>query len=90
MTIYCGNLPYKATEIEVQSLFEKYGEVESVKLIVDRDTGRKKGYGFVTMNDEDAQKAIEELNDTEFGGRNIKVNMAKEREDRPPRGNRSF
>jgi len=76
MNIYVGNLNYKTTEVSLKELFEQYGEVESVKLIKDRDTGKKKGFGFVMMEDEYGQKAIDELNDKEFDGRNLKVNQA--------------
>lgn len=88
MTIYIGNLSFRSTEQEVKALFEQFGEVKSVKLITDRDTGRKKGYGFVEMDDEFAKAAIENLNEKEFGGRNIKVNEAKEKE--PRSNNRHF
>ncbi|MFP4369358.1 MAG: RNA recognition motif domain-containing protein [Bacteroidota bacterium] len=88
MTIYIGNLPFSATTDEIQALFEQYGEVSSVKLITDRATGKPKGFGFVEMEDEDAQNAIESLEGSEFGGRNIRVNEARERSERPsqPRG----
>ncbi len=77
MNIYVGNLPYRTEESEIEKLFSKYGEVLSVKLIVDRATGRKKGFGFVEMDDVGGQKAIDSLNETDFHGRNIKVNAAK-------------
>lgn len=83
MNIYVGNLNYTTEEETVQALFEQYGEVTSVKLITDRETGRKKGFGFVEMvNDDDGMKAIEALDSKEFDGRNIRVNEAKERENR--------
>ena len=85
MNIYIGNLNYRTTEETVRSLFEEYGEVITVKLIKDRETGRKKGFGFVEMESEDeASAAIDALNDQELEGRNIKVNKAKEREPRQP------
>lgn len=85
MNIYIGNLNYRTTEETVRSLFEEYGEVITVKLIKDRETGRKKGFGFVEMESEDeATAAIDALNDQELEGRNIKVNKAKEREPRQP------
>ena len=77
--IYIGNLPFSATEEEIQELFAQYGTISSVKLITDRDTGRPRGFGFVEM-DEGADEAISALNDKEFGGRNLKVNEAKPRE----------
>ncbi len=81
--LYVGNLPYQTTEEEIQEMFEQYGTVESVKLIVDRETGKKKGYGFLEMDDEGAQAAITALNDSMFGGRNLKVDSARERAPRP-------
>jgi RNA recognition motif-containing protein len=80
--IYVGNLPFSATEDDVHELFSQYGSVESVKLITDRDTGRPRGFGFVEMSD-GASEAIAALNDKEFEGRNLKVNEARPREDRP-------
>lgn len=81
--IYVGNLPWSATEDEVRASFETYGEVTSVKLIEDRETGRPRGFGFVEMEDEGALEAIKNLDGTDFGGRNIKVNEAKPRPERP-------
>ncbi len=88
--IYVGNLPYSASENDVRELFAQYGEVLSVRLITDRDTGRAKGFGFVEMNGNDADNAIEALNGLAYGGRNLRVNEALERNDRggdrrPPR-----
>lgn len=85
-SIYVGNLPWSATEEEVSNLFAPYGEVASVKLISDRVTGRPRGFGFVEMEDEAALKAIDSLADTEMGGRTLKINEAKPRAPRPPRG----
>lgn len=79
MTIYVGNLVYSASSSEVENLFSQFGEVISVKLINDRESGRPKGFGFVEMPDEDAKKAIEALNDKDFQGRNLRVNEAKPR-----------
>jgi RNA recognition motif-containing protein len=84
MTLYVGNLPFKVTESELQELFGQFGEVQSVKLISDAKTGRKKGFGFIDMENDAAMKAISELNETEFGGRTIKVNEAR---NSKPRGN---
>ncbi len=83
--IYVGNLPFDATEEGLGDLFGQYGQVDSVKLITDRDTGRPRGFGFVEMS-EGANEAISALNETEFGGRNLKVNEARPREDRPRGG----
>jgi len=83
MNIYVGNIPHSATEEAVRELFEKIGPVASVKLITDKFTGAPRGFGFVQMeNNEDAQKAIEELNGYEFEGRQLTVNQAREREQR--------
>jgi RNA recognition motif-containing protein len=81
--IYVGNLPWSATEDEVRAAFAAYGEVTSVKLIEDRETGRPRGFGFVEMDDAGALEAIESLDGKDFGGRNIKVNEAKPRAERP-------
>jgi len=81
--IYVGNLVFSASEAEVRELFGRYGTVHSVKLITDRDTGRFRGFGFVEMDREQADSAIEALNGTDFGGRSLRVNEAKEREPRP-------
>jgi RNA recognition motif-containing protein len=80
MNIYVGNLNYKTSEESLRRLFEQYGTVESVKLITDRDTGRRKGYGFIEMDNDGGSTAIENLNDKEFDGRNIKVNEARQRD----------
>ena len=81
MNIYVGNLNFNFGEDELKELFEKYGEVTSVKVITDKYSGRSKGFGFVEMSDDEAStQAIEELNGKEIGGRNLKVNQARERE----------
>ena len=86
MQIYVGNMSYQTTEESLGALFAQFGEVEAVKIITDRDTGRAKGFGFITMNDGAAgNAAIEELNQKEFEGRTLKVNEAKPREERPRR-----
>lgn len=81
--LYVGNLSWNSTEDEVRAAFEAYGEVTSVKLIEDRETGRPRGFGFVEMDDNGAREAIAALDGKDFGGRNIKVNEAKAREERP-------
>ena len=86
--IYVGNLPFSATEQEIQELFEQYGQVNSVKLISDRFTGKPRGFGFVEMEDEDAGSAIEALNGKDYGGRTLRVDEARERGDRGPRRRR--
>ncbi len=81
--IYVGNLPFSATEGEVKELFEQHGSVTSVNLITDRDTGRFRGFGFVEMDEADADSAIKSLNDQDFGGRPLRVNEARDRQPRP-------
>jgi len=85
-SIYVGNLPFSASEDEVRDLFAAYGDVESVRLISDRDTGRPRGFGFVTMGSSDASKAIEALNGTDLGGRSLRINEAQERGSSPRQG----
>ena len=75
--IYVGNLSFQTTESDVQSAFEQYGTVESVSIITDRDTGRSKGFGFVEMSEEDANKAIAGLSGSQLDGRALTVNEAK-------------
>jgi RNA recognition motif-containing protein len=82
--IYVGNLPFNINEQEVRELFEPYGEVDSVNLIIDRDTGRLRGFGFVSMSNGGAE-AIAALNQQEIGGRSLSVNLARDREERRPR-----
>ena len=82
MNIYIGNLPFNLGEEDLREIFEEYGEVASAKIIMDKFTGRSKGFGFVEMEDDaEANKAIEELNNAEVAGRNIKVNESKPREN---------
>lgn len=75
--VYVGNLPFRTTEEDLASLFSQIGAVESVSIIVDRETGRSKGFGFVSMSDEDADKAIEQFNGYDLGGRPLTVNEAR-------------
>ena len=84
-SIYVGNLPWSATEEQVQDLFAEYGNVLSVKLVSDRETGRARGFGFVEMEDGEADAAIEALDNFSFGGRTLRVNEAKPRAPRQPR-----
>ena len=80
MNIYVGNLDYKVTEDDLENLFSKYGSVSSSSIITDKYSGRSKGFGFVTMdNDEEAAQAISELNETKLESRDIVVNEAKPR-----------
>ena len=80
--IYVGNLSFNASEQDIRELFEQHGSVHSVALITDRETGRARGFGFVEMDDSDADSAISALNDQDFQGRNLKINEARPREDR--------
>lgn len=90
MNIYVGNLPYKIDEDQLKALFEQFGEVVSTRIVKDKFTGNAKGFAFVEMADKDeAQRAIDELNGSEFEGRNIRVNEARPREERPARPPRS-
>ncbi|MEM5947800.1 RNA-binding protein [Spirochaetia bacterium 38H-sp] len=85
--IYVGNLNYQTTEETLRSTFEQYGEVESVKIITDRDSGYSKGFGFIEMAEQDAgEAAINALNQQELDGRQLRVNKANERGE--SRGNR--
>lgn len=91
MNIYVGNLSFKVEEDDLREIFEAYGEVESVKIIMDKFTGKSKGFGFIEMTDKaQALKAIEELNNSEFEGRNIVVNQAREKTEGGSEGGRPF
>lgn len=88
MRIYVGNLPFSTTEDDVRGLFESYGTVHEVSLISDRETGRSRGFGFVDIDDKGGGPAIQALDGMEYGGRNLRVNEARPRdEQRPPRRN---
>ena len=82
MKLYVGNMSFDTTQESLQAVFSNYGEVQEVALVTDRDTGRPRGFGFVTMNDEGAKAAIAALDQKEFEGRNLTVNEAKPRENR--------
>lgn len=89
MNIYVGNLSFGTTEQELKELFGQFGQVDSASIIMDKATGKSRGFGFVVMSDAAAsQKAIDDLNGKEFGGRKLTVNQAKEREDKPRGGGR--
>jgi RNA recognition motif-containing protein len=91
MNIFVASLPYQLEEADVKETFEEFGTVSSVKLILDRETGKKRGFGFVEMPDDDeAQKAINELNGLEVFGRNISVSKAENKKEGSPRPQRSF
>lgn len=84
MNLYVGNLSYQMTDDDLHNAFSAYGEVSSAKIIMDRETGRSKGFGFVEMpNDDEGQEAIKGLDGTDVGGRSIKVNEARPRTDAP-------
>lgn len=82
-SIYVGNLPYSATEDELRTAFSQHGNVHSVKLITDRETGKPRGFAFVEMDAQDADGAVEAMNGHQMGGRPLRVNLAQER---APRG----
>ena len=87
MKLYVGNMSFDTSEAEVRKAFEAHGQVDSVTIIMDRDTGRPKGFGFVEMpNDAEAKKAIEGLNGKDFMGRTLNVNEARPRTDGPRGG----
>jgi RNA recognition motif-containing protein len=87
--LYVGGIPYSTTENALREEFSKAGNVESVSIIIDRMTGRSKGFGFVEMsNDEEAQAAIDMWNGKDFEGRTLTVNVARPLEPRAPRDNR--
>ena len=93
MNIYVGNLPYSTTREELEALFGEFGAVTAARVVMDRETGRSKGFGFVEMDDEAGKLAIEKLNGSEIGGRKAVINEARPREERPrngfrPRGER--
>ena len=87
--LYVGGLPYSVTDQELQELFTPHGTVESANVVMDRYTDRSRGFGFVEMStQQEAEKAIEALNGTDVGGRNITVNLSRPRENRPRGGGR--
>jgi len=83
MKLFVGNIPYSMSESELRELFEKVGELESCKLIMDRETGRSKGFGFVEYKtEEDASEAMEQLNEADVQGKKLVVNKARPQEKR--------
>ncbi len=89
MKLYIGNMPFSMSEEDLRALFSQHGEVQSVNVIMDRNTGRPRGFGFIEMNDADARKAMSALHEYEVDGRNLNVNEAKPREDRGGGGGRN-
>ncbi len=86
MKIYVGNLPWSIKDDQLRDLFTAFGDVSSATVIMDKFSGRSKGFGFVEMgSDTDAETAMKALNEKEIGGRNLRVNEARPREDRPNR-----
>ena len=86
MKLYVGNLPFKTTEAAIRELFEQHGPVQEATIILDRESGRSRGFAFVTMATPEAgEAAIRGLNGKPFEGRNLIINEARAREDRPPR-----
>jgi len=80
MNIYVGNLPFTTTDTELRDLFSQHGEVTSASVIMDRETGRSRGFGFVEMaNSQEAEDAINALNGSDFNGRTLKINQAREK-----------
>jgi len=89
--LYVGNLPHSTTEAELRNMFEAHGAVEKVSLVMDRDTGRSRGFAFVEMRDAgEADKAIAALNGSELAGRALTINEAKPKSDRPKSGGQRF
>lgn len=89
MNIYVGNLSYKMTDEDLGKLFSTFGSVSLSKIVIDRETGRSKGFGFVEMpNQAEGDEAIRQLDGKEVDGRNIKVNVAKPKEEKPRRSHR--
>lgn len=83
VSIFVGNLPWATTDEDLAELFSQYGEVKRAKIVTDRETNRSRGFGFVDMEEADANKAIEAWNSQEYGGRALTVNLAQ---SRPARG----
>jgi len=84
MNIYVGNLSFKTNDDDLRSAFEQFGNVDSARVVTDRETGRSRGFGFVEMNDNEARAAIAGLNGRDLQGRNISANEARPKEDRKP------
>src|SRR5436305_6910855 len=91
MKLYVGNLPYSMSDSDLQNLFEQHGTVQSAQIIMDRDTGRSKGFGFVEMGSaQEGQAAIQALHDQDLSGRKLTVNEARPREERSSGGGRGY
>jgi RNA recognition motif-containing protein len=83
VNIYVGNLSFRTTSEDLAAAFRRFGEVTSAQVVMDRETGRSRGFGFVEMGDEDARRAIEQLDGSDIEGRRITVNEARPRSERP-------
>ena len=90
MNIFVSNLSFNVQDEDLKGFFTSFGEVTSAKVVNDKFTGKSRGFGFVEMNDDEAKKAIAELNDSTLDGRTIKVVEARPKEERPARSNGSF
>lgn len=88
MKLYVGNLPFTTSSEDLSRLFATHGAVESAEVVMDRDSGRSRGFGFVEMGDDDGRRAIEELDGTDIGGRRLTVNEARPRQPRGGGGDR--
>ena len=87
MKLYVGNLNFRCTEDDLRELFAPYGQIDDLIILNDRETGRSRGFGFITLADDDqAKQAMEQLNDQDFQGRNLVINEARPRTDRPGGG----
>jgi RNA recognition motif-containing protein len=84
-SIYVGNLPFNASEKELRDLFSPYGDIASVRLVTDKETGRSRGFGFIEMAESGAASAIEALNGKDLEGRALRINEAQPRAERPPK-----
>ena len=82
MKLFVGNLPWSVTDQDLEEMFAAFGNVDSAKVITDRETGRSRGFGFVEMPDDSARSAIEDLNDSDIQGRKLTVNQARDRKRR--------
>ncbi|HUO45728.1 MAG TPA: RNA-binding protein [Acidimicrobiia bacterium] len=85
MKLYIGNLPFRTTSEDLAAAFRRFGEVTSAQVLIDRDTGRSRGFGFVEMDDDEARRAIDEMDGADLGGRRIVVNESRPMSPRPPR-----
>ncbi len=81
MKLFVGNLPSSLTEEELTSVFKEYGEIQSLKIITDRETGRSRGFGFIEMSDNSARNAMEKLHSSDIQGRQISVSVAQDKRD---------